>query len=77
MTTSTTTRISSVRFVPTDYLRFVIECRKCPQIYSDFLFNSGRMSVDDLFKKFFKIDITQPEFLGRRTEGDGTEDLRF
>ena len=33
-----------------------------PKIYSDFLFNSGRMSVDDLFKKFFKIDITQPEF---------------
>lgn len=32
------------------------------KIYSDFLFNSGRMSVDDLFKKFFKIDITQPEF---------------
>lgn len=33
-----------------------------PKIYSDFLFNSGRMSVDDLFKKFYKIDITQPEF---------------
>ena len=33
-----------------------------PKIYSEFLLNSGRMSVDDLFKKFFKIDITQPEF---------------
>lgn len=33
-----------------------------PKIYSEFLQNSGRMSVDDLFKKFFKVDITQPEF---------------
>ena len=33
-----------------------------PKIYRDFLINSGRMSVDDLFKKFFKIDLTQPEF---------------
>lgn len=33
-TTSTTTRISSVRFAPTDYLRFVIECRKCSQKFT-------------------------------------------
>ena len=33
-----------------------------PKIYSEYLQNSGRMSVDDLFKKFFKVDITQPEF---------------